>query len=170
MICPILELKRHCHLPCFGQPCDRLPVFSKLELGLCLPRASSQGSLRLAASPSALQGALDECPRPESSSGIPGVGPWGAGGSLSSAALAGGSGHGAQRGQGSPSPLTSLSAWHGVGHFCFKAKGWREVGKGDSVTLIPRLVAELVCCEAEGDRRGHAGRGGSRWHLPATRS
>lgn len=64
----------------------------------------------------------------------------------------------------------SLSAWHGVGHFCFKAKGWREVGKGDSVTLIPRLVAELVCCEAEGDRRGHAGRGGSRWHLPATRS
>lgn len=42
----------------------------------------------------------------------------------------------------------SLSTWHGVEHFCFKAKGWREVGKGDSVTLIPRPVVELVCCES----------------------
>lgn len=62
-----------------------------------------------------------------------------------------------QAGRGSGEPKATAFAeslvWGG-------AKGWLEVGKGDSVTLIPRLVVELVCCEAEGDRKGHAGGGG----------
>lgn len=69
-----------------------------------------------------------------------------------------------------PETTGQYRAWPGAERWRFKAEGRREVGKGDSVTLIPRLVVELVCCDAEGDWRGHAGRGGSRWHLPATRS
>ena len=69
---------------------------------------------------------------------------------------------------GTKQEVAQLSARCRTGCFCFEVKGWREVGEGDSVTLIPRLVVDLVCCEAEGDRRGHAGRGGSRQHLPAT--
>lgn len=63
----------------------------------------------------------------------------------------------AGRGRGEPKATAFAESlvWGG-------AKGWLEVGKGDSVTLIPRLVVELVCCEAEGDRKGHAGGGGSR--------
>ena len=52
---------------------------------------------------------------------------------------------------------TQLSARCRTGRFCFEVKGWREVGEGDSVTLIPRLVVDLVCCEAEGDRGGMQG-------------
>lgn len=61
----------------------------------------------------------------------------------------------AGRGRGEPKATAFAESlvWGG-------AKGWLEVGKGDSVTLIPRLVVELVCCEAEGDRKGHAGGGG----------
>lgn len=60
----------------------------------------------------------------------------------------------AGRGRGEPKATAFAESlvWDG-------AKGWLEVGKGDSVTLIPRLVVELVCCEAEGDRKGHAGGG-----------
>lgn len=60
----------------------------------------------------------------------------------------------AGRGRGEPKATAFAESlvWGG-------AKGWLEVGKGDSVTLIPRLVVELVCCEAEGDRKGHAGGG-----------
>lgn len=61
----------------------------------------------------------------------------------------------AGRGRGEPKATAFAESlvWGG-------AKGWLEVGKGDSVTLIPRLVVELVCCEAEGDQKGHAGGGG----------
>lgn len=127
----------------FGQPCSRLWVFSKFKFGLC-PACLFLGILSLATPLCSTRHSrfMSIFLSPEGSSRTPESGPGSRAPSLATVARLWARARRTRRSHWPP-----LGAWQGAGHFCFKAKGWREVGKGDSVTLIPRLVVELVCCD-----------------------
>lgn len=167
MICTSLELKRHCHLASFQVAwCSLAGLLANFESNVSCERQPKALCLATA-SPSVSTGMNRRAGRHH---------PW-----------AEQQGHfqeqeqwthilgSAAQGRGPPRLGAGGSMWprctalsaivcHAWLAISLPGEAWREAGECDSVTLIPRPVAEIVCCEPQ----GHAGRGGRPWHLLAT--